>query len=370
MSRAASVTLFLCGDLMTGRGIDQALSHSCPPHLYEPHARSALDYVALAERAHGPVPRPLSPTQAWGDALEAFERESPDVRIVNLETSVTLSEDFERKGINYRMHPDNVAILSAAAIDCCVLANNHVLDWGRAGLLETLGVLERAGVRFAGAGRDPAAASAPAELGTPTGGRVLVFAFGVRDSGIPLSWAARPGRPGVNLLPDLSSRTVARIAAQVAAARRPGDIAVASIHWGPNWGYRISWMHRRFARGLIARAGIDLVHGHSSHHPKAIEVYHGRLILYGCGDFLNDYEGIGGQEEYRGDLVLMYFPMLDAVSGELLQLTMAPLQVRGFRLRDPAAPDVDWLRERMDRECRRFGRAVVQEDSRLVLEAR
>lgn len=363
------LTLFLCGDLMTGRGIDQVLPHSCAPHLYEPHARSALEYLALAERAHGPIPRPRSPTDIWGDALEALARESPDARIVNLETSVTLCEDFERKGINYRMHPGNVSMLSAAAIDCCVLANNHTLDWGRAGLVETLEVLEAAGVRGAGAGRDIAAASTPAVLGTRAAGRVLVFGFGARDSGIPRSWAAGPATPGVNLLSDLSRRTVSRIAELVAATRQPGDVAVASIHWGPNWGYRIPWMHRRFARALVARAGIDLVHGHSSHHRKAIEVYRGRLILYGCGDFLNDYEGIGGQEEYRGDLVLMYFPALDAATGELVRLGMTPLQVRGFRLRHPSAPDVAWLRDRMDRECRRFGRGVRQENGGLVLEA-
>jgi poly-gamma-glutamate capsule biosynthesis protein CapA/YwtB (metallophosphatase superfamily) len=70
---------------------------------------------------------------------------------------------------------------------------------------------------------------------------------------------------------------------------------------------------------LINEAGVDIVHGHSSHHPKGIEVYKNRPILYGCGDFLNDYEGISGYQEYRDDLTLMYFPRMDAASGKLVR---------------------------------------------------
>ena len=353
---------------MTGRGVDQVMAQSCPPHLYEPCVTSALEYVHLAERAHGRIPRPLSPAGLWGDGRGVLARESPDARIVNLETCVALSEDAWPKGINYRMHPDNVAVLTELGIDCAVLANNHVLDWGRAGLLETLDVLERAGVRVAGAGRDLASASAPAAIGTRAGGRVLVFAFGLTDSGIPRAWAADQALPGVHLLPDSSRGSVERVAGLVRAAKRQGDIAVASIHWGGNWGYRIASHHRRLAHALIEHAGIDVVHGHSSHHPKAIEVYRGHPILYGCGDLLNDYEGIAGYEEYRPDLRLIYLPVLDVAAGLLVRLTMAPLRIRGFRLRRAEPPDVSWLRERLDRECRRFGHAVRQEGDRLVLQ--
>ena len=353
---------------MTGRGVDQVLAHSCPPHLYEPCATSALEYVILAERAHGRIPRPLSPAGLWGDGREVLARESPDVRIVNLETSVALCEDAWPKGINYRMHPGNVGVLTELGIDCAVLANNHVLDWGTMGLLETLDVLERAGVRVAGAGCDLAAASAPAAIGTRAGGRVLVFAFGLTDSGIPPTWAADDARPGVHLLPDPSRQSVDRVAGLVRAAKRPGDIAVASIHWGGNWGYRIASHHRRLAHALIERAGIDVVYGHSSHHPKAIEVYRGHPILYGCGDLLNDYEGIAGYQEYRPELRLIYFPVLDAAAGVLVRLTMAPLRIGGFCLGRAEPSDVSWLRERLDRECGRFGHTVRQEDDRLVLQ--
>jgi len=365
---AGLVTLFLCGDVMTGRGIDQALPHACDPRLRESYLTSALGYVELAEAAHGPIPRPVDFAYVWGDALPELARVRPDCRIVNLETSVTRSEDCAPKGINYRMAPENVPCLAAAGIDCCVLANNHVLDWGPAGLLETLATLERAGVASAGAGRDLDRAAAAAELPLGGGGRVLVFAFGSVTGGIPAEWAAAPARPGVNLLADLSPRTASRVAEQVAALRRPGDIVVASIHWGGNWGYRVPPAQRDFARALIDDAGIDVVHGHSSHHPKGIEVHNDRPILYGCGDFLNDYEGIGGYAAFRGDLALMYFVVLAAETGRLVRLEMTPLRIRRFRLNRASRADAAWLRDTLARESAAFGTGVgLDEADSLIL---
>ena len=161
------LTLFLCGDVMTGRGIDQVLPQACPPQIYEPYLRDARDYVALAEQVNGPIDRPVTYDYVWGDALPELARVAPDVRIINLETAVTTSGDYWPKGINYRMHPANVDVLRAAAIDCCTLANNHVLDWGQAGLAETLATLARAGFRSAGAGRDLAEAQVPAVIPVP-----------------------------------------------------------------------------------------------------------------------------------------------------------------------------------------------------------
>jgi poly-gamma-glutamate synthesis protein (capsule biosynthesis protein) len=352
------VTLFLCGDVMTGRGMDQILPHPGDPRICEPWIDSALVYVTLGETAHGPVPKPVGFAYIWGDALDELARRAPDLRIINLETAVTNSEDCADKGITYRMSPANARCLTAANIDCCVLANNHVLDWGRAGLLETLQTLHDAGLQLAGAGRDNKQAAAPAVLEAAGKGRVLVFAFGTASSGIPRDWAAAEERPGVNLLRDLSQASVDRIAAQVRAARRPGDIVVASLHWGGNWGYEIPPRQQRFAHALIDDAGVDLVHGHSSHHAKGIEVYNDKLILYGCGDFLDDYEGIEGYEAFRDDLVLMYFPRLDPATGKLLGCDVTPLQIRNFRLNRASPADADWLRNVLNREGKAFGTRV------------
>jgi poly-gamma-glutamate capsule biosynthesis protein CapA/YwtB (metallophosphatase superfamily) len=353
------IRLFLCGDVMIGRGIDQVLAHPCDPALHESYVHSALHYVRLAEEANGPIPRRADPSYIWGAALDGWNLKKPDARIINLETSVTRSGDYVIKGINYRVSPENASCLTASAIDCCVLANNHVLDWGYAGLSETLSTLRRLGIKTAGAGHNLDEASSPARLDVPDKAHVLIFSFALPSSGVPRGWAATGDSPGVNFLRDLSPESIAKIGMQIARARQPADVILVSIHWGSNWGYEIPDDQQRFAHALIDDFGVSIVHGHSSHHAKGIEIYRNRLILYGCGDFLNDYEGIDGYEAFRGDLALMYFADLDAATADLVSLELVPLQIRNFQFVQPSRPDVEWLQQRLDRECRRFGASAV-----------
>ncbi len=349
------IKIFLCGDVMTGRGIDQIMPEPCDPVLYESYVGSAVDYVRLAEAAHGAIPRHVGPAYIWGAALDELDRARPDIRIVNLETSITHSDEPSPKGINYRMSPENAGCLAALAPDCCVLANNHVLDWGRTGLLDTLANLEARGIKTAGAGRTAAEAAAPAMLDLAGKGRVLVFAFASPTSGVPHNWAATHSSPGVNVLHDLSDTS--RIADEIAMHRQPGDVVVVSVHWGSNWGYEVPEAQRRFAHALIDDADVSVIYGHSSHHPRPIEVHRDRLILYGCGDFLNDYEGIRGYEDFRGDLVAMYFAELQA-SGNLAALEIVPLRIEKFRLTPASGADAGWLTAVLDRESRKFGAGV------------
>ena len=175
---------------------------------------------------------------------------------------------------------------------------------------------------------------------------------------MPPEWEATEARPGVNFVADLTTRSVERIKAQIARHRRHGDLVVASIHWGPNWGYDISDRQVSFAHALIEDAGVDLIHGHSSHHPKGIEVFRDKLILYGCGDFIDDYEGIRGYEEYRGDLGLMYFARLDTGSGRLEGLEMFPTQLRRLQVTQASPKDSKWLQDTLNREGRRYGTRI------------
>jgi len=363
--------LFLCGDVMTGRGIDQALSHPVSPILYEPYARDAREYVALAEKANGPISRPLSFDYIWGDALRELERAEVDLRIVNLETAVTSAETpWPDKGIHYRMHPQNLGCLTAAKISACALANNHLLDWGYDGLSETLKTLHAAGIASAGAGNDSEEAMQPAVLNTPGNGRLLLFSFGSRTSGIPQDWSATSISPGVNLLDDLSEATAARLADQMRVHQRTGDLIIASIHWGTNWGYEIPCDQIAFAHRLLEE-GIAIVHGHSSHHVKAIEVFKGHLLLYGCGDFLTDYEGISGYEMFRGDLALMYLIELDSCSGELIAARLVPMRMRRFRLERASAADARWLCNLLNQLGVQFSTGVtLEKDNSLILKWR
>ena len=364
-----AVKIFMCGDVMTGRGIDQVLPHPVDPIIHESYLKSALGYVKIAEQANGPIPKPVSFDYIWGDAINELDRAAPHVRLINLETSVTTSSNYWKgKGIHYRMHPKNVASLSAAKIDICALANNHVLDWGYSGLLETLDSLNNVNIKIAGAGRNAIEAAAPAVVDIGSKNRVIVFSFGLTSSGIPSSWAAGEDQAGVNLLKSMGDRTLRSIQKKVQAVKRKGDIVVASIHWGGNWGHDISRRQIRFAHRLIDDGGVDIIHGHSSHHVKAIEVYKNKLILYGCGDFLNDYEGIGGHEEYRADLALMYFATLEPSTGRLLGLNMTPTQIRRFKINRASATDALWLRDTLNKVGTKFGtRVKLNQDNRLTL---
>jgi poly-gamma-glutamate synthesis protein (capsule biosynthesis protein) len=225
-------------------------------------------------------------------------------------------------------------------------------------LAETLAVLHSAGIQTAGAGRNLTEALEPAVF-QRSGSRVLVFAFGMTDSGIPSDWAATDLEPGVALLSGPLDTRVGRVTETVRARKQPGDIAIVSIHWGPNWGYEVPREHRMLAHKLVDEAGVDLVHGHSSHHPKPIEVYNGKLILYGCGDFLDDYEGIAGYEEFRGHLVLMYFVTVDPSTGTLLRLVMTPLEVQRFHLQPASRRDAEWLQHTLTREGKQTGTGVI-----------
>lgn len=350
-----SVRLFLAGDVMTGRGVDQILPGAGDPTLHERSVKSAAGYVRLAENAHDSLPETPDFAYPWGFTREELDRRNPDARIVNLETAVTRSDDYwTEKGIHYRMHPDNVPCLTEAGIDVCGLANNHVLDWGTSGLRETLASLRDAGLRTAGAGSDHVDARRPAAVSLGDEGRLLVFAAAVPSSGVPADWAAARDRPGVNLLEDLSEPTTERLSQIIGAVREPSDRVVLSVHWGSNWGWEIPERQRRFAHGLIDRGTVDLVHGHSAHHVKGIEVHRGRLILYGCGDFLNDYEGIPGRAQYRDDLGLMYFPTLGE-SGALRDLRLVPTRIRRLRLGRPPSRDVEWMVDVLSRESDPFG---------------
>jgi poly-gamma-glutamate capsule biosynthesis protein CapA/YwtB (metallophosphatase superfamily) len=347
--------ILLCGDVMTGRGIDQVLPFPCDPRIHEPVVRSATEYVQLAEQVSGPIATPVSPEYVWGAALEELKAARADAYIVNLEVSITRSDTYVPKGINYRMSPENAACLSAGHVDCCVLANNHILDWGVAGLLETLKALECLGIKSCGAGRNLAQARSPAVLEVAGDRRVLVFAFASVTSGTPQDWAATESAAGVCLLEPMSEDRLAQFTHQLGQIKRPNDIVIVSLHWGSNWGYHIPEEQKRLARRLIDQADVSVVFGHSSHHAKAIEVYRNRLILYGCGDFLNDYEGITGKAEYRDDLALLYALDFEAFTTELADLEIVPFQIRGLQLVRASSEDIAWLQQKLDRQSQQFG---------------
>jgi poly-gamma-glutamate capsule biosynthesis protein CapA/YwtB (metallophosphatase superfamily) len=365
----SELRLFLGGDVMTGRGLDQVMRHPGDPTLYESWVRSAAQYVHLAERRSGPIPRMVDPAYVWGDALAVLDDAAVSARIINLETAVTdQGEPWPGKGIHYRMDPGNVDVIGVADIDCSVLANNHVLDWSYPGLTQTLTSLHDAGLATTGAGVDAEEAARPAYIQTGSGRGVVVAALGHSSSGLSGEWAAGPDRPGVAFADSLSESEVKAMARRVSAVAEPGDLAIASIHWGSNWGYHIPRSHQRFARDLIDHADVHVVHGHSSHHPLGIEVYRDRPILYGCGDLINDYEGIHGHERFHPDISVLYLVTMDPDQGRLRRLELVPMRIRRFRLEHVPPEEVSWLADALNREGASLGTRIDEANGRLVVD--
>jgi len=162
---------------------------------------------------------------------------------------------------------------------------------------------------------------------------------------------ARAGRPG--------AAHARRLAAEVAGERHSGEPVVVSIHWGANWGETIPAAHRAFAHRLVELGAADIVHGHSSHHPLAAEVYRGRLVLYGCGDLINDYEGITPHGDLRSDVGCLYFATLEAQGGALRRLEIVPLQMRRLRLQGADAQARLWVERLFNRGGRALGTQVT-----------
>ena len=219
--------VLLTGDVMLGRGVDQLHAVANDPAIPDRFGRDAVDFVRLAEARNGPIERPVAPDYVWGEALDALAPFETALRIVNLETAITTAPVFDpSKRIHYRMHPANIAVLKAFAPDCCVLANNHVLDWGEDGLRETVSTLDEAGIAHAGAGLDAHEAWRPAILPLSDGTRVIVLAMGDMSSGVPGRWAATPERPGLAVLVRQVEPTLAHVAGIIAQVKRPRDIAM------------------------------------------------------------------------------------------------------------------------------------------------
>ncbi len=376
--KKSSVQIGFVGDVMIGRGIDAILPYSVDSTLHESYMKDANGYVRLAIQQNGPLPIPSSPddretSYIWGDLVEDLKH--PDALIVNLETALTTSNDWmRRKGIHYKSHPRNVKSLVDIGVDVTTLANNHVLDWGDKGLEETLQTLRDAGIQYAGAGTNVKESTAVKSIdipllpdssdkranGTTT---VAIVAIGFSSAGVPSSWEATSTKCGVNFARDTNEQATMHILDSLHKYEnnlkdsRPG-IIIASLHWGPNWGWGVPHEWRQFAHGLIDHAGVDIVIGHSSHHVKGIEVYKGKMIAYGLGDFLNDYEGIRNQgyEEFRHDLSCLYRLRIDVETKDLLDVEIIPCKIHNLRVqRATSNDDISWLQMTLNKEGSSLG---------------
>jgi poly-gamma-glutamate synthesis protein (capsule biosynthesis protein) len=324
------ITLALAGDVMLGRGVDEAL-------------------------------RERRPEELWGDTLPLLG--AADLRVINLECAITTHQNPWRrtpKTFHFRADPSRATgVLRAARIDACSLANNHTLDFEERGLLDTLAHLEAAGIRHAGAGRDEHEAASPTLL-PALEERVALLSF--TDNEPP--FAARPDRSGTNYLPvSLEPDVLRRVEAAVSDAREAGaDVILFSEHWGPNMVVRPSGLFRRFARAVVDR-GVDVYYGHSAHVFQGVEVYRGKPILYDTGDFIDDY---AVDERLRNDQSFLFRVSLEG--GEFRYLELLPVSLGYARTRLAMGEEKEEILLRMECLSAEMDTTFSRREGTLVLE--
>ena len=306
----------------------------------------------------------MQPEQVWGDVLPHLAQ--ADLRIVNLEFALTTHlQPWTRteKMFHFRADPDAVRVLQAAHIDACALANNHILDYEEQGLRDTLSVLNKAGIRYAGAGTNAKEAAAPAmlEVHGVKPCRVALLSFTDNEP----DFAASAEHPGTNYLEvSLHADTLTRIADSIAQARAQGaDLVVFSNHWGANFVERPSHEFRSFARRVI-ELGADIYHGHSAHICQGIEIYRGKPILYDTGNFIDDY---AVHPLLRNDRSCLFKLMFE--NGKLHRIELLPVSLSVAHIALARGEEFAAISARMEMLCAEFGIRLKHCDDRLIYEA-
>lgn len=289
--------------------------------------------------------RRAGPGYAWGDTLSVLR--GAELRVVNLECVIS---DRGRpwsatpKVFHFRTDSKNIDVLRVAGVDAVSLANNHSLDYEYDAMFDTLVSLDRAGIARAGAGRNMAEAMEPAFL--DAGGRTAAFiAFTDNEP----AWEAREHKPGVHFVPvDVDDARAVRLFGAVAACRGRADFVIVSAHWGPNRGYEPAPGHQDFGRRLID-SGASVVFGHSCHVFQGVEFYRGGAIIYGAGDFIDDY---AVDEAEPSDESFIFVVSID---GRVESMELFPVVIERFHARMAQAPRARRIAEKMIELSAGFG---------------
>jgi poly-gamma-glutamate synthesis protein (capsule biosynthesis protein) len=297
-----------------------------------------------------------SPYHPWGDMLPLFR--SADVRICNLECVIADGgTPWQPKVFNFRSDARNVQALKVAGIDCVSLANNHTLDYGDDGLLEMLDILDRAQIKHAGAGTNIRAAMRPIALRV---GDLRVGLVSFTDN--EAQWEAAPHRPGVFYVPidvhDVRAQKLLKIVSYVKARV---DLVIVAAHWGPNWGRRPQPEHIPVAHALV-EAGADIIFGHSCHVFQGIEFYRGAVILYSCGDFVDDYRV---DKIERNDQCFIF--VVEIERRRIVRLKLYPTVITHYQAQLAKDTEAEEIVRKMQIRCDEFGTASVwREDQRCL----
>ncbi len=276
-STLSSFTLIAVGDVMLGRAVEKVAGEHT-------------------------VFYPLEPVQGY--------LRQADLTFGNLECAVTARDFAVSKLYRLKADPSAVPALRDAGFDVLSLANNHTMDCGKLGLLETISSLRGAGILTVGAGEDAVEARKPA-ITVVHGLKVAFLAY--------------------TDVPDGSGTFIARgdsaaIVDAVALAKKQADLVAISLHWGEEYATAPLDYQRKLAHAVVD-AGACLVIGHHPHVIEGVERYKRGLIAYSLGNFVFD------QREERGQRGLVLACELDRLG--VRRAVLAPIVIRENQTRPP-----------------------------------
>ncbi|WP_244239420.1 CapA family protein, partial [Corallococcus carmarthensis] len=244
--------------------------------------------------------------------------DSGDLFVVNLECPYTASTEKLPKNFNFRARPELVNVLTAGRVGVVSLANNHMMDYGAQGLLDTLGALDAAHIPYFGAGRNLAEARRPAVL-TVGGLRVAFlgyFFLGTRNIEPREVYATdtTPGVAGHFSDVEVMERMLRE---DIAAAKAQADLVLPFFHWGIEGNTTPEPYQVRLAHAAID-AGAAGVLGSHPHVLQSMELYQGRPVLYSLGNFV--FGGNWNPRDKRSVLWRARFDSTGYLSSDVLPL--------------------------------------------------
>jgi poly-gamma-glutamate synthesis protein (capsule biosynthesis protein) len=297
-------------------------------------------------------------TYVWCDILQMM-REA-DLSLINLECVIaSKGTEWSRtwKPFHFRAGLEAIEVLKSASIDHVSLANNHTLDYEVDALVEMLQLLDDNKIRYSGAGRNLQEAMAPAILEAK---KINVGIVSLTDN--EPEWEASVNSPGVNFMPiTLENHYEERLKICIEAANKDADIVVVSCHVGPHFREAPSSDYINFAHHIID-LGADIYWGHSNHTPQGIEIYKGKVIMYDCGDFIDDY---AVDPYFRNDLSFIFFVYLNRE--RIYSVQLVPVKISDFRTCTATPWDADFAINRMVNKCTVLGTPTIVEDKRIFI---
>ena len=202
-----------------------------------------------------------------------------DYVIGNLETPITArGAAYTKKAYSFRLKPSSALSLKNLKLDAVAISNNHLMDYGKEGMEDTISFLNELSIQHAGGGNNLLDARRPALLkcGNVT---ICILAYSDRP---PAEYYASDCTPGISHL------NLGQIKDDVETWKTRYNIVIISLHWGIEQTHEPQWDQIEIAHKIID-AGADGIIGHHPHWPQGIEIYRNKPVVYSLGNFISGY---------------------------------------------------------------------------------